>query len=303
MEEFFTGKILKAISGFYYVHIEGRGIYECRAKGVFRQLKIKPLVGDMARIQIIDDDAKTGNVEEILARTNQLIRPAVANIDMVLVVFAAAYPDPNLNLLDRFLITMARQEIPVTIAFNKTELVDEETVSMMKSAYENCGYQVELISVYEDKGIDGVLASLNGKTTAIAGPSGVGKSSLIQRLAPDYEIETGEVSKKIGRGKQTTRHTEIIPIGEATYIMDTPGFSSLYVTDISSGELWQYYSEFKQYEPECKFAGCAHISEPNCGIKNALEKGLISPVRYDNYVKLYEECKANDNNYNRRAGR
>lgn len=295
-----TGKILKAISGFYYVYIEGKGTYECRAKGVFRQLGVKPLVGDYARIQIIDEVKKTGNVEEIIPRRNSLIRPAVANIDMALVVFAAAYPDPNLNLLDRFLITMSRQDIPVTIVFNKTELVDDRTVEMMREAYEPCGYTCLFISVYEDRGVDEVLSVLRGKTSTIAGPSGVGKSSLIQKLAPGAQIETGEVSKKIGRGKQTTRHTEIIPLGNSTYIMDTPGFSSLYVTDIGSRELWQYYSEFRQYEPECKFAGCSHISEPSCGIKRALNDGLLSPVRYDNYTRIYEECRANDAAYSKR---
>lgn len=288
------GKILKAISGFYYVHVVGSGIYECRAKGLFRNIGVKPLVGDMVEIAVIDEDAMTGNVEAVLDRKNTLIRPSVANIDMALVVFAAAYPDPNLNLLDRFLITMSRQSIPTVIAFNKSELVSEEALKLLKSSYESSGYPVEIISVYEGKGIAEIKAHLRGKTTAIAGPSGVGKSSLINTLAPAAVMETGEVSKKIGRGKQTTRHTEIINIEDDTYIMDTPGFSSLYVTDIKKEELWQYYSEFKEFEPMCRFTGCSHISEPDCGVKSALDEGKISPVRYDNYTKLYAECSDNE---------
>ncbi len=290
------GKILKGISGFYYVHIIESGIYECKAKGVFRQQGIKPLVGDLVEIDIIDEIGKKGNIVRVLPRRNALIRPAVANVDMALIVFAAATPDPNFNLLDRFLVLMARQNVPVCICFNKSDLVSEETRQAYASAYEACGYPVEFISVKQDQGIDRLMEQLRGKTTTIAGPSGAGKSSLINRLQPQVQMETGTVSKKIGRGKQTTRHTQLIHIEGNSYIMDTPGFSSLYLPPMDKEELQQYYTEFAEFEPYCRFQGCSHISEPDCGVKQALAQGQISKLRYGNYVQLYEELKEQEKN-------
>ena len=290
------GKILKGISGFYYVHIIESGIYECKAKGVFRQQGIKPLVGDLVEIDIIDEMGKKGNIVRVLPRRNALIRPAVANVDMALIVFAAATPDPNFNLLDRFLVLMARQNVPVCICFNKSDLVSEETRQAYASAYEACGYPVEFISVKQDQGIDRLMEQLRGKTTTIAGPSGAGKSSLINRLQPQVQMETGTVSKKIGRGKQTTRHTQLIHIEGNSYIMDTPGFSSLYLPSMDKEELQQYYTEFAEFEPYCRFQGCSHISEPDCGVKQALAQGQISKLRYGNYVQLYEELKEQEKN-------
>lgn len=290
------GKILKGISGFYYVHIIESGIYECKAKGAFRQQGVKPLVGDLVEIDIIDEVGKKGNIVRILPRRNALIRPAVANVDMALIVFAAATPDPNFNLLDRFLVLMVRQNVPVCICFNKSDLVSEEIRQTYASAYEACGYPVEFISVKQDQGIDRLMEQLRGKTTTIAGPSGAGKSSLINRLQPQVQMETGAVSKKIGRGKQTTRHTQLIHIEGNSYIMDTPGFSSLYLPPMDRKELQQYYTEFAEYEPYCRFQGCSHISEPDCGVKQALAQGQISKLRYGNYVQLYEELKEQEKN-------
>lgn len=290
------GKILKGISGFYYVHIVESGIYECKAKGVFRQQGVKPLVGDLVEIDIIDETEKKGNIVRILPRRNALIRPAVANVDMALIVFAAATPDPNFNLLDRFLVLMARQDVPVCICFNKSDLVSEEVKQSYAAGYEACGYPVEFISVKKDEGIDRLMKQLHGKTTTIAGPSGAGKSSLINRLQPKIQMETGAVSKKIGRGKQTTRHTQLIHIEGSSYIMDTPGFSSLYLPSMDKEELQQYYTEFAAFEPYCRFQGCSHISEPDCGVKQALADGQISKLRYDNYVQLYEELKEQEKN-------
>lgn len=290
------GKILKGISGFYYVHIIESGIYECKAKGAFRQQGIKPLVGDLVEIDIIDEAEKKGNIVRILPRRNALIRPAVANVDMALIVFAAATPDPNFNLLDRFLVLMARQNVPVCICFNKSDLVSEEVRQTYASAYEACGYPVEFISVKQNQGIDRLMEQLRGKTTTIAGPSGAGKSSLINRLQPQVQMETGAVSRKIGRGKQTTRHTQLIHIEGSSYIMDTPGFSSLYLPPMDKEELQQYYTEFTEFEPYCRFQGCSHISEPDCGVKQALAQGQISKLRYENYVQLYGELKEQEKN-------
>lgn len=290
------GKILKGISGFYYVHVVESGIYECKAKGIFRQQGIKPLVGDLVEIDIIDETEKEGNIVRVFPRNNALIRPAVANVDMALIVFAAAKPDPNFQLLDRFLVLMARQDVPVCICFNKSDLVSEEIKREYEESYEACGYPVEFISVKKDEGIDRLMEHLSGKTTTIAGPSGAGKSSLINRLQPRIQMETGSVSEKIGRGKQTTRHTHLIHIEGNSYIMDTPGFSSLYLPQMEKEELQQYYAEFAAYEPYCRFQGCSHISEPDCGVKQALAEGRISKLRYENYVQLYGELKEQEKN-------
>ena len=257
------GKILKGISGFYYVHIAESGIYECRAKGVFRQQKMKPLTGDLVEIAVINEAEKTGNVEKILPRKNELFRPAVANIDMALVIFAAASPQPNLNLLDRFLIRMRMQHMPVTICFNKMELLTEQQRTGLAQIYEGCGCPVLFTSAKYKEGMDTLRQALAGKTVAASGPSGVGKSSLINLLQPQALMETGEISRKIERGKQTTRHTQLIHIEGNSYIMDTPGFSSLFLPDMEKEELQQYYMEFAQYEPQCRFQGCSHISEPD----------------------------------------
>lgn len=285
------GKIVKGISGFYYVHVVGTGIYECKAKGVFRNRKVKPLVGDNVEIVVLDEEKHLGNVEEILPRKNELIRPAVSNINMALVIFAAAKPNPNFNLLDRFLCMMEYQKVPVTICFNKCDLVSEEEKENLQKIYAPAGYDILFTSVKTGENIDRLKALLAEKTTTVAGPSGVGKSSLINELQTDVRMQTGAISDKIGRGKHTTRHSEIISIGQDTYIMDTPGFSSMDLPGFEKEDLWTCYPEFVPYEPECRFIGCSHIGEPDCGVKNALAEGKISRVRYDNYVILYEEMK------------
>ena len=285
------GKIVKGISGFYYVHVVGTGIYECKAKGAFRKQKIKPLVGDNVEIAVIDEENKKGNVEQILPRTKELIRPAVSNIDMALVIFAAAKPDPNFNLLDRFLCMMEYQKVPVTICFNKCDLITEEQKQELEAIYKPAGYEVLFTSAKARINLDVLQGVLEGKTTAVAGPSGVGKSSLINQLQDEICMETGQISQKIERGKHTTRHSEMIPLKNDAYIMDTPGFSSMDMPGFEKEDLWTCYPEFLPHEPYCKFQGCSHISEPSCGVKRAMEEGKISRTRYDNYVLLYNEMK------------
>ncbi len=285
------GKIVKGISGFYYVHVAETGIYECKAKGIFRNQKIKPLVGDDVEIVVLDEEKKIGNVEKILPRTRELIRPAVANIDMALVIFAAAKPDPNFNLLDRFLCMMEYQKVPVTICFNKCDLVTEEQREVLRKIYELAGYELLFTSAKTQENVEKLKSVLQGKMTAVAGPSGVGKSSLINDLQDAVQMQTGGISDKIERGKHTTRHSQIIPIAENTYIMDTPGFSSMDLPGFSKEDLWTCYPEFVCFEPGCRFIGCSHIGEPDCGVKTALAEGKISQVRYDNYVQLYQEMK------------
>ena len=285
------GKIIKGIGGFYYIHAEHQGIYECKAKGVFRNRKIKPLVGDNVEIDVIDEAEKKGNIRDILPRKNELIRPAVANIDQALVFFAAAQPEPNLGLLDRFLLQMEYRNIPTVIGFNKCDLTETDRIRELEEAYGRSGYPLIFVSVREEQGLENLKAMLAGKTTALAGPSGAGKSSLMNWLLPEAEMETGAVSEKINRGRHTTRHSELFHLGEGTYLFDTPGFSSLYLADFTDETLKLYFREFSDFEDECRFTGCNHINEPDCGIKKALEDGKISRVRYEHYVQMYQELK------------
>ena len=283
------GKITKGIAGFYYVYGEDGNLYECKAKGVFRKDGIKPLVGDNVSISVLDAEKCFGNLDEILPRESELLRPAAANIDQALVLFAAAKPAPNFNLLDRFLIRMGLEGIPVLVGFNKCELVTEAQIETMKETYTLAGYPVHFFSVKEELGLDAVRQALAGKTTALAGPSGVGKSSLMNFLCPQAEMETGDVSRKIERGRHTTRHAELFVVDHDTYVMDTPGFSSLYVNEIPAPELWEYFPEMQDAEKECRFTGCCHMEEPDCGVKNRVASGKIAKQRYESYRQLYTE--------------
>lgn len=285
------GKIMKGIAGFYYVGVVESGVYECKAKGIFRKDKIKPLVGDDVEIEVLNEEEKLGNIVKILPRCSELIRPAVANIDQALVIFAAREPKPNLSLLDRFLVIMEKQDVPVIICFNKQDLCDEEEVGRLKEIYEACGYPVVLASAKQGEGIEEIKSLLRGKTTTVAGPSGVGKSSLTNLLQNEVQMETGEISKKLGRGRHTTRHSQIIQIEKDTWLYDTPGFTSFYVEEIEKEELRFYFREFSKYEGTCRFQGCTHTHEPGCMVKNALEEGKISKERYENYLELYGELK------------
>lgn len=284
------GKIIKGIAGFYYVHVEACGIYECKAKGNFRNKKIKPLVGDNVRIEIIDEENFKGNIEEILERKNELIRPAAANIDQALLLFAIKDPAPNLNLLDRFLVMMDYQNVPVIACFNKVELVDEKEQERLRNIYEKCGCRVLFMSIYENKGVDELKKLLHDKTTILAGPSGVGKSSFTNILLESDTMETGGISR-IGRGRHTTRHSEIFNMYGKSYICDTPGFTSLMLPELEKEDLRYYFPDFEEFEGKCRFNGCVHVNEPGCAVKMAVDEGILSKDRYQSYVTLYEELK------------
>ena len=285
------GKIIKGIAGFYYIYAEDGNIYECKAKGIFRKDNFKPLVGDNVEITVLNEEEKEGSVTSILPRRNSLIRPAVANVDQAFLIFAMENPKPNFLPLDRFLIMMEQQGIPVVICFNKKDVGEKEEMEKLYEIYTGCGYRVVLSSTYEGEGMDEIHEILKGKTTVVAGPSGVGKSSITNCMQGEVQMETGEISKKLKRGKHTTRHSQVIPVEKNTFLVDTPGFSSLYLTDMKEEELRDYFPEFVMYEPQCRFQGCMHIHEPGCAVKKALSEGKISQQRYDNYLALYEELK------------
>ncbi len=292
-----TGRIMKGIAGFYYVISDDGSIYECKAKGIFRKDKMKPLVGDYVDVSVLDETERLGNIDCILPRKNALIRPNVANVDQALIIFAITKPKPNLNLLDRFLIMMEKQQIETVICFNKQDIASEAEQELLREGYGSCGYDVRFLSAMQQTGVDELRAILKGRTTVVAGPSGVGKSSIINLLQPEAAMETGNISEKIDRGKHTTRHSELICVEKDSYIVDTPGFSSLFIEEFHKEDLRDYYREFGEYESKCRFQGCMHIHEPVCGVKNALKEGKISTLRYENYVTLYEELRTKKKYY------
>lgn len=294
------GKIIKGIAGFYYVYCEDGNRYECKARGAFRKDGVKPLVGDDVEIRILDAGEFLGSMETVLPRKNALIRPAVANVDQAMIIFAMASPMPNLNLLDRFLVMMQWQGIDTVICFSKQDIVSDEEEQVFRKTYESCGKQVICFSNTDGTGIGEIRDCLSGCTTVLAGPSGVGKSSLVNRIYPQADSETGGISEKIGRGKHTTRHSELFHIGKNSFLFDTPGFSSLQLPEVPKEQLHEYFTEFAPFEGECRFLGCSHIHEPGCIVKRELEKGVIRQSRYRNYVQMYEElAESEKRNYGR----
>ena len=283
------GKILRGVGGFYYVEAAGT-IYECRARGLFRKQGVTPLVGDYVTIE--KDSTEGAFLTSIDKRKSELVRPAVANADRAAIVFSAAHPAPRTGLVDRYLINLCKQEMDVHIIISKIDLAEKDEVERLKKIYELAGYDVTLVSNKTGEGIDEVRAFLEGKTTVLSGPSGVGKSSLVNSLIPGLERETGEISKKLHKGKNTTRHTEIIKMDESSEIIDTPGFSSVELLVKDEEELKLYMKEFAELNDGCRFTGCAHINEPDCLVKEAVEEGRIARERYESYCRIYEEVKA-----------
>ena len=292
-----NGKIIKGIGGFYYVDTE-KGIYECRAREIFRKNKITPLVGDRVSISVVDEENKKGVVEEIEKRDTELVRPPIANVDKALIVFAIKNPAPNLSLLDRFIVLAEKENLEIVIVFTKVDLdADGELLEELKSIYEVSGYKVIPVSNKLKLNIDKIKEELKENTVVFAGPSGVGKSSLLNEVDKNFELKTGEVSDKIKRGKHTTRHAELLKLECGGMVADTPGFSSLTLDDIDESELKEYFIEFDKHD-DCRFGSrCIHENEPSCAVKEAVENGEISKKRYESYIQLLNEIRSGKRRY------
>lgn len=283
------GIITKGIGGFYYVKVDDI-IYECRARGLFRKNKTVPLIGDRVLIKINKED-NTGYVEHIFDRITELKRPPVSNVNQAVIVFAAQKPDPNLWLLDRFLLLASYQGLDVVICINKSDLDSDGKADNIYNIYKQAGYKIIKTSCKTKEGIDEIKDILKNKITVFAGPSGVGKSTLLNNIQSDLRLQTGDISQKTSRGKHTTRHVELIEIALGGWVVDTPGFSTLYIDFIEENELEKYFIEIYEKSFLCKFSGCSHYKEPDCEVKKAVENGEISRCRYENYLSMLHEIK------------
>ncbi|NLV75743.1 MAG: ribosome small subunit-dependent GTPase A [Tissierellia bacterium] len=284
------GRIIKGVGGFYYVETSN-GIYECRARGLFRKKNITPLVGDEVLIRVNDND-NTGYIEEIMERSSQLTRPPVANVTQAIIVMSVKEPDINYWLLDRFLVMAEHEELNTLICINKIDLAEIKELEVISNIYTNAGYRIIMTSAKTNEGIKELKSLLENNITVFAGPSGVGKSSLLNKIDKKLNLKTGEISKKTARGKHTTRHVELIDIDYHSYVLDTPGFSSLNLNFIKEEvQLGRCFREINRYSHKCKFIGCLHYKEPDCEVKRQVEKGNIYKTRYENYISFLEEIR------------
>lgn len=281
------GIIFKGIGGFYYVKSSGV-LYECKARGKFKNEKVTPMVGDHVSISIYDEEKHLGVIEEIYDRKNSLIRPAVSNIDQAIIVFSIKNPDPNLMLLDKMIVLAEHAGLDVILCFNKSDLDANYDFEKYSRIYRQAGYQVVNTCAIKKLGMEDLLEILKAKISVFSGPSGVGKSSLLNAIE-DFSVETGEVSEKIKRGRHTTRHSELFEIQNGGIIVDTPGFTSLSLAEVEPDELGDYFPEFRIPSESCRFDNCSHINEPDCGVKEAIENKQIELARYEAYLYIYKE--------------
>ena len=284
MTEILTGRIIKGVGGNYNVATKSDGEFVCQARGLFRKKGISPIVGDIVEISVIDRDKATGYLQEILPRKSELARPKVANIDQVVLVCATVAPPINLDVVDGFLIVCENQGIDAILCINKIDLDKDKLYLDIAKSFEMAKYQVICVSAAEDVGLDALRNVMTGKTSILAGPSGVGKSSILNALYPQYKLEVGGLSEKIQRGKHTTRHTSLLEVSEDTYVVDSPGFTSFSIGHIDKEHLQNYYREFRPYLEECYYIDCIHVSEHDCAVKERV--GIdIDTNRYERYVR------------------
>lgn len=288
-----SGVILKGIGGFYYVQ-SGGAVYECKARGIFRKNEITPLPGDEVEFTVQDEDKKQGSIDSILPRKTLLARPSVANVDQLVAVIAVQAPEPDFLLLDKLLVTAEREGVNAVICINKIDLDESGECGRIEREYAGAGFRMIPASSPAGIGLDELKDALKGRITVFAGQSGVGKSTLLNRIMDSFVMKTGTLSGKIERGRHTTRHAELVPLEEGGYLVDTPGFSSFELTGIEYSRLQDYYGEFSGIAGECRFSGCSHISEPDCAVKAAVTKGAIGTGRYERYIALYALLKQLD---------
>jgi len=282
------GRIVKALAGYYYVQ-DGDALWQCRASGVFRKKGITPLVGDEV---VYETNGTEGTITEILPRTSELIRPPIANIDQAILVFSLVEPDFNPQLLDKFLVHTEAANVDAVICLTKADLLsDKEKLNRIRERCNAIGYPVVVTSSKGKRGIEDIRAYLGGHLSVFAGQSGVGKSSLLNALFSGLSLETAPISQKLGRGRHTTRHVELIHLAEGGWVADTPGFSSLDFQSIEANELGLYFKEMRAMLGECKFRGCLHVNEPGCAVRAAVEAHEIQPARYENYLQFLQEIK------------
>lgn len=285
-----SGIIIKGIGGFYYVKTFD-GIYECKARGVFRKEDISPLTGDRVHISITDEEKMTGSLDSIEPRYSQLVRPAVANVNQIAIVIAAKSPSPDFMLLDKLLITAEMKGLTPVICINKVDLDEDGKCSEIESVYQKAGYSVVKLSKVLGIGYDAFRELLTDKITVLAGQSGVGKSTILNHIMNSMVMQTGNISEKIERGKHTTRHAELLQLEVGGFIVDSPGFSSFELADLEHTELEAHYPEFRDHLGKCRFTGCSHLNEPDCEVKKAFQQGQIDSGRYSRYSELFNTIK------------
>lgn len=283
------GRIIKGVGGIYSVKTS-KGVIQSRARGVFRAENLTPLIGDVVDIKISSED-NMGYIIDIKERKTELLRPPVSNITQAIIVMSVKNPNINTWLLDKFLLMGEFENLNVVICLNKADL-DMERAKQLRDIYEKAGYEVVITSTVLDLGISSIKTYLQNNISVFAGPSGVGKSSLLNKIYKDFKLETGAISYKNKRGKHTTRHIELLELNENSFVLDSPGFSSLNLDFIEDeSEVRNYFREIGKYGRECKFLSCLHNQEPGCMVKEAVEKDLINEKRYENYLLIYEEVK------------
>ena len=290
MSELKNGRVMKGIGGFYYVDT-GTGVYECKARGILKKDKAKLLVGDLVSLEVLDEAGKVGNIVHLSVRKNEMIRPAMANVDGVLLVCSMSRPKPDFTVLDQMILEYRRQHLKVILVFNKLDESNPEQEEEIRTIYRRSEVPCFFVSAKTGEGTEALFDCLNGYFTVLSGNSGVGKSTLLNALGGEVLMETGTISRKIGRGKHTTRHSEIFKLNGETWLADTPGYGRVLPPNLEAEELADYYPEFEGYRGDCRFQPCSHLHEPDCAVKSAVNRGEISSVRYRNYGIIYEELK------------